>query len=151
MPEIDNEAFIRAVMEAYRDPSLVAQLASGELDMGWVDPEIEWDASRLDRMIPDLAEVYRGHEGVRTYWRRWFEAWRDLEFEIQDVRGAGEDVVVLIRNQRQWGRHTGIETQLPPYAQVFTLRDGLLVRWRTFPDQDSALRAVGLLDDEPSD
>jgi len=39
------------------------------------------------------------------YWRRWFEAWKDLQFEIQDVLDAGDDVVVPIRNQRQWGRH----------------------------------------------
>jgi ketosteroid isomerase-like protein len=95
-------------------------------------------------MIPDLAEVYWGHEGVRTYWRRWFDAWRDLSFEIEDVLEAGDEVVVLISNQRQWGRHSGICTELPPYAQVFTVRAGKLVRWRTFPDQASALKAVGL-------
>ena len=32
----------------------------------------------------------------------------------------------------------------PPYAQVFTLRDGKLVRWRTFPEQAAGLEAVGL-------
>jgi ketosteroid isomerase-like protein len=140
----ENVEIVRATMEAYRNPEVMALLASGELDLSLADPEIEWDASRLETMIPDLAEVYRGHEGVRTYWRRWFEAWRDLEFEIQDVLDAGDDVVVLIRNQRQWGRHSGISTELPPYAQVFTLREGKLVRWRTFPSQESALEAVGL-------
>jgi len=140
----ENVAIVRTVLEAYRNPELVPLLASGDLDFSWVDPDIEWDASRLDEMIPDLAEVYRGHEGVRTYWRRWFEAWRDLEFEVEDVLDAGDEVVALIVNQRQWGRHTGIATDLPPYAQVFTLRDGKLVRWRTFPVQADALEAVGL-------
>jgi ketosteroid isomerase-like protein len=95
-------------------------------------------------MVRAVMTAYRNHDGVRTYWRRWFEAWRDLEFEIQDVRDAGDDVVVLIHNQRQWGRHSGIRTELPPYAQVFTLCDAKLVHWRTFPDQESALEAVGL-------
>ena len=131
-------------MEAYQQPEMMAALVDGELDLELADPEIEWDASRLTEMLPDLAEIYRGHEGVRTYWRRWFGAWKDLQFEIEDVLDAGEDVVVLIRNQRQWGRHTGICTELPPYAQVFTMRDGKIVRWRTFPDQMSALKAVGL-------
>jgi ketosteroid isomerase-like protein len=139
-----NVELVRALLEAYQQPEIMALLASGELDLALVDPQVEWDASRLGDMIPDLAEVYFGHEGVRTYWRRWFEAWSDLQFEIQDLRDAGDDVVVLIRNQRQWGRHTGICTELPPYAQVFTIRDGILVRWRTFPDQESALDAVGL-------
>lgn len=85
-----------------------------------------------------------GHEGVRTYWRRWFAAWEDLEFEVEDVLDAGDDVVVLIQNQRQRGRHSGIWTELPPWAMVFTLRDGKLVRWRTYPEHQSALEAAGL-------
>jgi ketosteroid isomerase-like protein len=147
----ENADLVRAIMEAYRNPDVMAMLAGGELDLGMVDPEIEWDASRLTDMIPDLAEVYHGHEGVRAYWRRWFEAWDRLEFDVQDVLDAGDDVVVLIHNQRQWGRHTGIRTELPPYAQVFTVRDGSLIRWRTFPDQDSALEALGLRQPPPPD
>jgi hypothetical protein len=34
-------------------------------------------------------------------------------------------------------------TELPPYAQVFTLRQGKLINWCTFPDQESSLKAVG--------
>ncbi len=140
----ENVELIRAVLEAYQQPEVIALVANGELDLATVDPEVEWDASRLGDMIPDLAEVYWGHEGVRTYWRRWFDAWRDLKFEVEDVLDAGDEVVVLIRNQRQWGRHSGICTELPPYAQGFTVREGKLVRWRTFADQESALKAAGL-------
>ncbi len=135
---------VRAVLEAYRNPGAMAMVAGGEIDLGWVDPKVVWDASRLTEMIPDLAGVYEGHEGVRTYWRRWFEAWSDLEFDVEDVRDAGDNVVALLCNQRQRGRNSGIWTELPPYAQVFTVRGGKLVRWRTFPDQDSALEAAGL-------
>jgi ketosteroid isomerase-like protein len=140
----ENVELVRAAVEAYQRPEMIALLASGELDFELFDPEIEWDASRLGDMIPDLAGVYWGHEGVRTYWRRWFEAWKDLQFEIEDVRDAGDEVVVLIRNQRQWGRHSGICTELPPWAMLFTFRDGKLVRWRAFPDHESALEAAGL-------
>jgi ketosteroid isomerase-like protein len=138
-----NVELVRVAVEAYKNPAMISALARGELDLQLVDPDIEWDASRLTEMVPDLAGVYRGHDGVRTYWRRWFEAWSELEFDFE-LRDAGEEVVVLLRNQRQWGRHTGICTALPPYAQVFTLCEGKLVRWRTFPDQESALKAAGL-------
>ena len=138
-----NVELVRAALEAYKNPDMISALASGGLDLQLVDHEIEWDASRLTEMVPDLAGVYRGHDGVRSYWRRWFEAWSDLEFDFE-LRDAGEEVVVLFRNQRQWGRHTGICTELPPYAQVFTLREGKLRALAHFPDQESALKAVGL-------
>jgi hypothetical protein len=58
----------------------------------------------MENML-ELAGVYHGHGGVRTHWRRWPSAWKDIEFEIQDTLDAGDDVVVLIGSQRQWGRH----------------------------------------------
>ena len=140
----ENVELVRAIVTLYESPEGIALLASGDLDLSAVDPDIEWDASRLADMIPDLAEVYRGHDGVRTYWRRWLDAWKGLEFKVEGLRDAGDDVVLLIRDQRQTGRHSGIVTALPPYAMVFTVRSGKLVRWRTFPNQESALKAVGL-------
>ena len=50
----------------------------------------------------------------------------------------------MICNQRQWGRYTGIPSQLPPFALVYTFRDGKIVRFRSLPDHDKALKAVGL-------
>ena len=129
---------------------LVRTLAEGfahrqhERAFEFYDPEIEWDASKVEQLVPDLAGVYRGHEGVRTYWRRWLSAWSDLDFEIQDVVDGGDEVVLLIRNQRQWGRHSGLETELAPYAMVFTLRDGKVIRLRHYLDQEAALEAAGL-------
>ena len=115
-----------------------------EWAFNFYDPDIEWDASEIADAVPDLAGVYHGHDGVRTYWRRWLSAWSDIRFEVEDVRDAGDEVVALIVNQRQIGRHSGIETVMPPYALVFTFRDGRIVRWKNYADQDSALRAVGL-------
>ena len=110
----------------------------------YYDPEIEWDATQIVAEVPDIAGIYRGHEGVRAYWRLWLSAWSDLEADLDDVLDAGDEVVALVSNQRQWGRHSGIATEIPPYALVFTFRDGKVVRWRSFPDQESGLAAVGL-------
>jgi ketosteroid isomerase-like protein len=113
------------------------------------DPDIEWDASNFGMdsasgVPDDLRGIYHGHEGVRTYWRRWLQAWADLEFDVHDVVDGGDDVVALIRNQRQWGRRSGIVTEMPPYGLVFTIRDGKVIRWRAFSDERSALMAAGL-------
>ena len=108
------------------------------------DPEIEWDSSRMSERQPDNAGVYHGHDGVRAFWRDWLSAWSDLHFEIQDVLDAGDDVVLLVRNQRQWGRRSGIATDVSPYGMVFTLRDQRVIRVRAYPEQESALEAVGV-------
>jgi ketosteroid isomerase-like protein len=139
-----NVEIVRAATEAVKSPDGIARLARGELDFTFIDPEIEWDASQSGDLVPDLADIYRGHEGVRTYWRRWLEAWRYLEFEVQDILDAGDDIVVLICDQRQWGRYTGIVSELPPFALIYTFRDGKIVRCRILPNHASALKAVGL-------
>src|SRR6476619_5050387 len=140
----ENLEIVRAATEAVKNPDGGARLSRGDFDFTFIDPEIEWDATGARDLIPDLAEVYWGREGVRTYWRRWLEAWRYIEFDIQDIRDAGDEIVVLICNQRQWGRHTGIASDLPPFALVYAFRDGKVVRFRVFPDHESALKAVGL-------
>jgi ketosteroid isomerase-like protein len=132
-----NVELVRSLTEAWQ-----RREQEGTLD--FVDPDVEWDATRLSETIPDVAGVYRGHDGVRTYWRRWLSAWRDIQFEIQDVLDAGDEVVMLVRNQHQWGRHSGIEIEFPPYAGVFTIQAGKITRVRWYPDQGSALEAVGL-------
>ena len=133
----ENVEIVRTLLEGFarRDH---------ERAFDFYDPDIEWDASSTRDVNADLAGVYHGHDGVRAYWRAWLSAWRDLDFELQDVLDAGDDVVALIRNQHQWGRHSGIRTETPPYALVFTIRNGKVVRWRYFSDQESALKAVGL-------
>ena len=71
----ENVEIVRALAESF-------QRRDHERAFEFYDPEIEWDASRCAEVIPDLAGVYRGHEGVRAYWRRWLSAWNDLQFEV---------------------------------------------------------------------
>ncbi|MGI8460196.1 MAG: nuclear transport factor 2 family protein [Solirubrobacterales bacterium] len=131
----ENVEIVRSLAEAF-------QRRQHERAFAFYDPEIEWDASHTPT---EAAEgVYHGHDGVRAYWRDWLSAWSDLHFEVEDVRDAGEDVVLLIRNQRQWGRLSGIETQVSPYGMVFTFRSGKVVRACAYPDQTLALEAAGL-------
>ena len=89
------------------------------------DPDIVWEHAAT---TTTWAASITGIEGVRTYWREWLSAWSDLRFEVQEVLEAGDEVVALIHNQRQWGRHSGIEVAWPPYGLIFTIRDDKVVR-----------------------
>ena len=132
----ENVEVVNALFEAFlrRDVKTMESLMA---------PEVEWDATRFAGLIPDLAGVYRGAEGTRRFWRTWLSSWKDLRFEYE-LRDTGEDVVALIYNQRQWGHHSGIETELPPYAWLYTLREGKVIHASFYPDQESALEAAGL-------
>jgi ketosteroid isomerase-like protein len=133
----ENVRLVRELTEAW-------QRREQEATFAFVHPEVEWDATRVAHVIPDAAEIFVGHDGVRTYWRRWLAAWSDLRFDIEDVRDAGDEVVLLVANQKQWGRHSGIATEVPPYGAVFSVKDGTITRVRWFPSQSEALQAAGL-------
>jgi ketosteroid isomerase-like protein len=124
--------------------ALLAGFQEREYDAAFevLDPQIVWDATHIG--IVDLADVYYGHEGVRTYWRRWLSAWDDLRFEVEDVIDAGDDAVALIRNQTQRGRGSGVEVPIDNYAIVFTFRGGKVIRWAAYLDRGEALRAAGV-------
>ena len=136
----ENVAIARELLEGFarRDHEAAFQ---------YYDPDVVFDTRDPSGLIaPDLAGVYHGHDGIRRYWRSWLEAWADLQFEIEDIRDAGDSAVALIRNQHQWGRHSGIEVESPPYAIVFTFRDGKVVHWKAYSDRAEALRAADLGD-----
>ena len=83
----ENVELVRRLLEH------VQRGATTRRSFEFYDPDIEWDRTAWKSTAVDtgvggiarLAGVYRGHEGVRTYWRRWLEAWKDLEFEVEDV------------------------------------------------------------------
>ncbi len=108
------------------------------------DPEIEWDATRSGDHVPEIAGVYHGHEGVRAYWGTWLAAWQPIEVFDYELKDSADSVVALITGQRNRGRHSGIEVEVPSYALVFTLRERKVVRWAFFSDQSEALEATGI-------
>jgi ketosteroid isomerase-like protein len=106
------------------------------------DENIEWSMSDLVP-VPDAEPVYRGHDGVREFWRTWLAAWEEVSYEGVEFRDAGDEVVALVRDQHMRGRTSGIDLTIS-YAQVWTLRDGKVIGARAYADQDEALRSVGL-------
>jgi ketosteroid isomerase-like protein len=107
------------------------------------DPEIEWDTSRPGTP-GDMAgsAVYRGHEGLRTWFRAWYEAWYDLVDECQELIDAGEHVV-WVSTMRGRGRISGAEVSSRSYAGVWTVRGEKVVGVVSFPTREEALEFVG--------
>jgi ketosteroid isomerase-like protein len=128
----------RELAETARQVIEATNRRDAEAALEVIDPEIECDATRLD--LPDLSGVYRGYEEVFGWWWRWFEAWEDVRYEIEELVESGEDVVLGTRVHCS-GRD-GIVVDLY-FVNAMTIRDGKLVRNRLYRDMPTALAAVG--------
>ena len=94
---------------------------------------------------PELSpepDTYRGHEGVRRYFSSFADAMEQVRFEPQRFWDAGEGVVVAMRMTAR-GNQTAIPVE-QRFAQIWTIRDGLVASVRTFSSLPDALEAAGL-------
>jgi len=109
------------------------------------DPEVELDNSRLQvvGLSPIGAETnYRGHDGLRRFFREWHDAWENIDYDFDELVDAGGDYVVSLVTRRGRGRASGAEVELP-LALLWTLRDTKAARVEWFPSRNEALEAVG--------
>jgi ketosteroid isomerase-like protein len=103
-------------------------------------PEIEYRTPGLASAV-GLDAVYYGHAGLRKFTQEFREPWDEISNEIERIIERGEQVVVLVR-LRGKGRD-GIEVERP-FAQIWTMRGGRAVRVEGYDDQQKALEAVSL-------
>jgi ketosteroid isomerase-like protein len=83
----ENVEIVRRVYEA-------AARRDTEAVMSLYDPEVEWDTSQhpMGQMSSRLG-LTRGHEGLRAWFRDWYEVFEDFDHELQELIDTGEHVV----------------------------------------------------------
>lgn len=127
-------AAVRAIFEAFAR-------GEGDLAYGTFDEEIVWDARPQPSF--ELSGIYRGHAGIRTYWRQWLEAWDSVEvIEGPRLQSHGSQVLSWWR-QRNRGKGSGVSVEISA-AIVWTFESGRVVRVSLFGSREEAFRAVGL-------
>jgi ketosteroid isomerase-like protein len=95
------------------------------------DPEIVFveTPERVD------ARTYHGHQGALEAFNRWLDQWEEYSAEPESFEDHGEDVFVVAREH---GRgHSGATAEARLYL-IFTIRDGKVLRYREFYDEDAA-------------
>ncbi|HVE68949.1 MAG TPA: 2-C-methyl-D-erythritol 4-phosphate cytidylyltransferase, partial [Solirubrobacteraceae bacterium] len=101
--------------------------------------DVLWDLSAMGHVLDLTIVVHRGHDGVRRYWRDWLSAWETVRFEVDELFAIGDSVVqyqrLLVR-----GRRSGVELEIPDYAQVWTFRGEKIAEMRLFADRAEAVR-----------
>jgi ketosteroid isomerase-like protein len=128
----DNIAVLRAGFDA---------LSSGDEAriLAFAHPDFETVVPPTLSAEPD---TYRGHDGIRRYFKLFDDAMEDVRFEAERAWEAGESVVAVVRLTAR-GKTTGIRVE-QRIAQVWTIRDGRALRAQTFPKLSEALAAAGL-------
>jgi ketosteroid isomerase-like protein len=87
-------------------------------------------------------DTYRGHDGVRRYFRSFLEAMDDVRFHAERFWDAGEKVVVAVRLTAK-GKRTAIPVE-QRFTQVWAIRDGKALSVRAYLSPAEALESVGL-------
>jgi ketosteroid isomerase-like protein len=114
---------------------IVRRFLSVDVDeaLPYADPGIVWNPAEE---LPS-----QGHKAVRASLAHWKAEWDDYQVMPEEFVDMGDRVVVTVR-LRGRGRGSGVEVDARFY-DVYTLRDGKIVRMDQFTEHSEALEAVG--------
>ncbi len=132
----ENVEIVRRVVESFNDTAFDA------VAFDLFDPEVElseWPEG------PD-PRTFHGRDGVLRAQESWAEAWGRQRIEPREFVDVGDRVVVHLHHRAR-GRGSDIEVELDSF-NVFTLRDGLIVRMELFAGREAALTAAGISEHE---
>jgi ketosteroid isomerase-like protein len=125
----ENVEIVRRAWEAY-------MRRDNEATLALYDQEVELHH-------PVDGSVYRGLDGVRTYFRDWFDVWGEQSFNnLKELIDAGDDVIAVMHVGAR-GRRSGVAVERREW-HVWTLRDGKLWRLRIYATKSEALEAAGV-------
>lgn len=135
----ENVEIVRRIYDGF--PLVQDALKRGDMPIGKPFAEdVEWDASEMG--LPDLGDGrMHGREGVRRFWIAWLAAWESVSFE-HVLHDAGDQVVAVIADQLMRGSEIAISSG--QYAQLWTFKNGEVIRWKVYGDYKEALKAAGL-------
>ncbi len=113
-----------------------------ELILTFNDPDIYEYRPSVDLLPPDMATVFHGHAGYREFWGLWLDAFEDIRWDPEEILDLGHKALVTTR-QSGHGSGSGVAVSEPVF-QLFTFRDGLVVRQEDYLDRSLALEAAAL-------
>jgi ketosteroid isomerase-like protein len=117
---------VLASYDAYARGDIEQAVVPLDRDVDWVEPETFPNGGR-----------HRGRDAVARYLRQSRERWAELTVEPV-AHQRGQDVLVVVRHHGTMVDGSGADVTV---ADVFTLRDGRVVRMRAFADPAEAFEA----------
>ena len=105
-----------------------------------ISHDVVWDVSAVP--FAGLAGVYKGHDGLQRFFRRWLGPWNAPSVELVEI-AASNDAVFTAMRWRARGRSSGAEVE-QLFFGVYELKDGVIVHFRQLETRDEALQVAGL-------
>src|SRR5437870_1238799 len=131
-----NVELLRRLIEAFNARNIEAFIAC-------CDPSIEFQSVFAAVGGAD----YRGHDGLRQYFRDLADAWGDeIRIEPEAYFDLGEHALLYLLFHGR-GRNSGVEV-VGAYAFLARWRDSLIVYMRSYVHREEALRDLGVSEDE---
>jgi hypothetical protein len=102
-----------------------------------MDEEVE-----ADSRLAAVEGGYRGHDGIRRWWKNMFDGFPDFTIELVEVRDLGDLTLGVLRNR---GRGAGSDAWFEETVwQLVEWDEGKIVRWSAHRTEAEALEAVGM-------
>jgi|SRR5688572_13171005 len=125
-----NVDVVRAVVSAFNSGDYAAAI-----DMCTEDVEFDWSRRLLD------GEVFHGHEGIRRFMQAVHEIFDEIHIPAEDVTDLGGGLVLLAGKARFKGHASGLDVEASA-ANLWTVRDGKIARFRFYQSKEDALADV---------
>ena len=97
---------------------------------------------QLRSLASDLGGTFRGHAGIRSYFREFTDTFDDYHFEIERIEDRGDLMVRWLRVHARAGA-SGVDLDWRAVV-AFRLRDGRLWRVAACRSEEEALDSVGV-------
>ena len=127
-----SEENVEALRRAY------AALNRGDIEglLASVHPDVEFRSLVAEAE----GETYRGHDGVRRWWKEVVVPLGGLNGEPEEVRGLGDAVIARVLGTY---RPRGVEVRQTVW-HVVRFRDGMATWWQFFRTEQEALEGAAL-------
>lgn len=126
-PTDPDVALVLACYEAFARGDIDAAVAPMHPEVEWIEPEEFPNGGRR-----------QGPQAVAEYLRASYAMWSELHSEPKPHR-RGDDIVIV---HRVHGRLADGTSQEGTVADVFTVRDGRVVRMNAYADPGEALKGT---------
>jgi len=103
------------------------------------DPESEF---RTSGSFPDLEPIYRGHQGMRSFWEAMLVPWESFRIDLERIVEGHDCAAVAIRFRAR-GKGSGVPTDLRQ-GHAIRFKNARIVKLSAHKSFESALEAAGL-------